>query len=55
MKQADKVPPPRDRFSGVPESTLNHPVLGRLIREVRNEERTPVAYDRIHNRHNRSI
>ena len=31
------------------------PVLARLIEEVRNEEATaPTAYNRMHNRHNRS-
>ena len=30
-----------------------HPVLSRLIEEVRNERCVEVAYDRVHNRHNR--
>ena len=30
-----------------------HPVLSRLIDEVRNEHRIEAAYDRVHNRHNR--
>ena len=30
-----------------------HPVLSRLIEEVRNERRVEAAYDRVHNRHNR--
>ena len=30
-----------------------HPVLSRLIDEVRNESRIEAAYDRVHNRHNR--
>lgn len=34
--------------SGVP-----HPVLSRLVEEVRNEKRVEAAYDRVHNRHNR--
>ena len=36
------------------QSAENHPVLSRLIEEVRNEQDTPVAYDRVHSRHNRS-
>ena len=30
-----------------------HPVLSRLMEEVRNEKRVEAAYDRVHNRHNR--
>ena len=30
-----------------------HPVLSRLIDEVRNESRVEATYDRVHNRHNR--
>ena len=30
-----------------------HPVLSRLIDEVRNESRVGATYDRVHNRHNR--
>lgn len=32
---------------------LAHPVLSRLVEEVRNEGRTEANYDRVHNRHNR--
>jgi hypothetical protein len=36
-------------------SKIPSPVLARLIEEVRNEEKlTPTAYNRYHNRHNRS-
>ena len=38
------------------ERLKDHPVLSRLIEEVRNELVTDVGrYDRIHNRHNRGI
>ena len=30
-----------------------HPVLSRLMEEVRNERGVEAAYDRVHNRHNR--
>ena len=30
-----------------------HPVLSRLLEEVRNERRVEASYDRVHNRHNR--
>ncbi len=30
-----------------------HPVLSRLIKEVRNERQVEARYDRVHNRHNR--
>lgn len=30
-----------------------HPVLSRLMKEVRNERSVEASYDRVHNRHNR--
>ena len=30
-----------------------HPVLSRLLAEVRNERHVEASYDRVHNRHNR--
>lgn len=30
-----------------------HPILSRLVEEVRNESRVEAAYDRVHHRHNR--
>ena len=30
-----------------------HPVLSRLMEEVRNEQNAKAGYDRVHNRHNR--
>lgn len=30
-----------------------HPVLSRLLEEVRNERNVEASYDRVHNRHNR--
>ena len=35
----------------VPKAT--HPVLSRLLEEVRNESFVEASYDRVHNRHNR--
>ena len=32
---------------------IGHPVLSRLIEEVRNEADVGSGYDRVHNRHNR--
>ena len=44
----------RDRSSAeVPASAVTHPVLSRLLEEVRNAKRVEAAYDRVHNRHNR--
>ena len=37
--------------SPVPAAT--HPVLSRLMEEVRNESHVEARYDRVHNRHNR--
>ena len=34
-------------------SSVANPVLARLMDEVRNENHVEVAYDRVHNRHNR--
>ena len=34
-------------------SSAANPVLARLLDEVRNENHVEVAYDRVHNRHNR--
>ena len=33
--------------------TIDHPVLSRLMDEVRNERGVESRYDRVHNRHNR--
>lgn len=35
------------------DADLTHPVLSRLLEEVRNEKRVDAAYDRVHHRHNR--
>ena len=43
-----------DRSSAdAPRSGVTHPVLSRLLEEVRNAKRVEAAYDRVHNRHNR--
>ena len=39
--------------AAVPDSAARHPVLSRLIDEVRNESQVEARYDRVHNRHNR--
>ena len=39
--------------AGTPDFDPTHPVLSRLIDEVRNEKRVDAAYDRVHHRHNR--
>ena len=36
-----------------PDVSLSHPVLSRLLEEVKNEKRVDAAYDRVHHRHNR--
>lgn len=36
-----------------PVPAARHPVLSRLMEEVRNERGVEAAYDRVHNRHNR--
>ena len=39
--------------AGTPIFDPTHPVLSRLLEEVRNEKRVDAAYDRVHHRHNR--
>ena len=36
-----------------PAPAATHPVLSRLMEEVRNERHVEARYDRVHNRHNR--
>ena len=36
-----------------PVPAATHPVLSRLMEEVRNERHVEARYDRVHNRHNR--
>ncbi len=47
--------PSRQEKPGEEASTpaARHPVLSRLMEEVRNERGVESAYDRVHNRHNR--
>ena len=43
-----------DRSSAeTPAPAASHPVLSRLMEEVRNERHVEARYDRVHNRHNR--
>ena len=40
----------------ITELARNSPLMARLVKEVRLEKRNPaLAYDRMHNRHNRTI
>jgi len=39
--------------AGASLSPATHPVLSRLMEEVRNERYVEARYDRVHNRHNR--
>ena len=46
--------PTGDRSSAEPSApAASHPVLSRLMEEVRNERHVEARYDRVHNRHNR--
>ena len=46
--------PTHDRSSTEPSApAASHPVLSRLMEEVRNERHVEARYDRVHNRHNR--
>ena len=46
--------PTHDRSSTeTPATAASHPVLSRLMEEVRNERHVEARYDRVHNRHNR--
>ncbi len=46
---------PINKLNEIDENKISSPVLARLIEEVRNEELYSInAYNRMHNRHNRS-
>lgn len=46
--------PIHDRSSTeTPAPAASHPVLSRLMEEVRNERHVEARYDRVHHRHNR--
>ena len=48
------TPANRDRLNTEPPvAAERHPVLARLMEEVRNERIATTSYDRVHNRHNR--
>ena len=51
----DSSPPSTDDrlSSDRPVLAKRHPVLSRLMEEVRNEHSAKAGYDRVHNRHNR--
>ena len=44
---------PVNRNKGTSTKEIKHPVLSRLMKEVRNEGGVEARYDRVHNRHNR--
>lgn len=44
---------PKNRNRAIPAGAIDHPVLSRLMEEVRNEAGIESSYDRVHNRHNR--
>ena len=51
---ASPVTSTHDRSDGKsPLPAAAHPVLSRLMEEVRNERNVEARYDRVHNRHNR--
>ena len=47
------VAPQRCPSSAGTAPVAEHPVLSRLLEEVRNERSVEASYDRVHNRHNR--
>lgn len=47
------APPDDPSDAEAPVSAATHPVLSRLMEEVRNERHVEARYDRVHNRHNR--
>lgn len=52
---AEELPKTENDLSEIDVCQIPSPVLARLIEEVRNEESSiPNAYNRYHNRHNRS-
>ena len=57
LEQPSSESPAASAYDGAraepPASAVTHPVLSRLLEEVRNDKRVDAAYDRVHNRHNR--
>ena len=55
MNPENKIPEDSSNLDFDINAEVNNPVLKRLIEEVRNEiKNSTVAYNRVHNRHNRS-
>jgi hypothetical protein len=55
QREAEEPRKPIDKLDEVEVSKISSPTLARLIEEVRNEESCSAhAYNRMHNRHNRS-
>ncbi|MET0623749.1 MAG: YhhA family cyclophane-containing RiPP [Pyrinomonadaceae bacterium] len=53
--EVEETPEPAAELQEIDVSELSSPTLARLIEEVRNEEaHNAHAYNRMHNRHNRS-
>ena len=50
---ASHTPSHREQPGEAATAAAQHPVLSRLMEEVRNERGVEAAYDRVHNRHNR--
>lgn len=56
LPPSSEPPAPANRQRSSAEGTApvaDHPVLSRLLAEVRNERHVEASYDRVHNRHNR--
>ena len=51
--ESPAVPTPNHPEAPASVPATGHPVLSRLIEEVRNEANVGSGYDRVHNRHNR--
>jgi hypothetical protein len=54
-RKVEELPEPSPKLQELDVSSISSPTLARLIEEVRNEElHNAHAYNRMHNRHNRS-
>lgn len=55
VEESEESQESRRELDGIDVKEISSPVLARLIEEVRNEEtHNAQAYNRMHNRHNRS-
>ena len=53
LSEASALTPSERSTADTSLASIEHPVLSRLLEEVRNRQPIEATYDRVHNRHNR--